>query len=147
MSRPRGLLASGLTTCLAIGALAWWSAGRADEHEKVSHEQIRKQIETRAKMNAILGSIANYEERHNELPTILSDMWGEEPNARRLYKDGWGRPFYYYRDRDHFVLISFGRAGKPKVQQVLGYPLEPDYDTNLVCIDGEFAQMPQNVDM
>ena len=62
--------------------------------------------------------------------------------------DGWSRSFYYFTTGKSYLLISFGRGGRPATQtsDPGGISKRRDFDTNIVMIDGRWAQTPIDVD-
>jgi hypothetical protein len=66
----------------------------------------------------------------------------------RAFLDGWGRRLIYYATSDgHWVIASFGRNGRAE-GQTLGpgeLTMDPDYDADIVMIDGDWAQRPRSI--
>jgi len=62
--------------------------------------------------------------------------------------DGWKRPLYYYSTGTTYILVSYGRSGKPDPQtaQAGGHSAENDYEADIVLINRVWAQSPKWVD-
>ena len=100
---------------------------------------------------------------HARIFTLGTRIWehglehdsGTSPSIRALkerfdlsdemFEDGWGNELYFFRSDSQYVLVSFGRDGKPDRGQVSnpgGPTPERNYDADIVWISGEWAQTP-----
>jgi hypothetical protein len=109
-----------------------------------------RQIRTVAAMRQVEMYLSLYREDHpgENAPSFaaLTRAYSMPPETA---VDGWGRPLYYYATPESYVLVSFGRSDVPRAQRSTPggvSPMAPDWDENIVMIDGEWAQTPFGVD-
>ena len=113
--------------------------------------EFQKQKLTINNMQLLNTMIATYHDDHRQDPARLDDLVPDYAKTRAMMTDGWGRRFYYFSSGDGFVLASFGKAGVPRNSDcqpgciAMGDPHHP-FDTNIVMINGEWAQTPVGVD-
>jgi hypothetical protein len=111
-----------------------------------------KQIITADRMDKITLFLDLYRKDHSSAPANLAILAGEYklPTDAVMdgWMDGWGHRLYFYSTGTHYVLASFGRSGIPRAPTAPAGGISPqvDFDTNMVMIDGEWAQSPVNVD-
>jgi hypothetical protein len=79
---------------------------------------------TFAHMSDVVGSIHTYQKDKGYLPASLNNF--PNPTYSRGKKDGWGRPFIYQKNANHFVLTSYGADGKPG-----GDGMDADYTSDM----------------
>ncbi len=102
-----------LLACLfgaAITALAL-SAGLSE----AAHSTLEsRQAITRHTLTQINKAVADYRLTHHALPRSLSQLKTATADGDySRYHDGWGHPFVYAVQGTHFLVVSYGRDGKP----------------------------------
>lgn len=142
----RQKVVAAVLTVVCCGVPASRLLGLTNGEPEWNEQEVRRQVSTRARMQRMALMLESFRVDQKPYPMLLADVWAGFPADERQERDAWEHPFYYYSTGSHYVLISFGRGGQPRLQRWLGIPPEVDYDTNLVCIDGEFSQMPRDVD-
>jgi len=98
-----------------------------------------RQVRTYADMRTIVNYLDQYSGSHGRFPTQLSLAL---PSDLRSYfgADAWGHPYFYEAHTDSFVLVSFGRDGKPDVTDYWSYrQTAPTYrqdptSANVACL-------------
>ena len=102
-----------LLACLfgcAIMALAL-SAGQSEAAHSVLET---RQIITRYTLTQINKAMADYRLTHHTLPRSLSQLKTEAGDRDYSQNpDGWGHPFIYTVQGTRFLVVSYGRDGKP----------------------------------
>jgi hypothetical protein len=102
-------------------------------------------------MQLLVGVLSRYQEVEGRTPDSLEVLTrGSPPHilpeaAVKILSDGWGRPIYYQSTGSSFALASFGRDGVPDsggAQVAGGWSEYLAYDSDLVIIDGDWAQSP-----
>jgi hypothetical protein len=139
----RFLLACSFGLALAL-AMPWPGSSK-----DTRHPELVRQIQTTARMHEVSVYISLYREDHpGEDPPNLAALTKAYSMPAATAVDAWNRPLYYYATGGRYVLISFGRSGVPRAQRSepgAVSPMEPDWDENIVMIDGEWAQTPFGV--
>jgi hypothetical protein len=118
--------------------------------QEASPEGIRRppdvirQYETVSSIRLLDGLVAQYRADHGRLPATLDAVKTEYGLSEERIRDGWQRRLVYFASRTHFVLMSFGRSGPQPASTPAPMAIGPDshYDTPIVMIDGEWAQLP-----
>ena len=107
----------------------------------------RAQIATMHSIRTIHDHIKIYRSDHKTAPPSLKALHEEYDFDQRSLRDGWDRPLYYYHSNSYYVLASFGKDGFPDPQLTAPGGTVPykDYDVDIVRIEGEWAQLPLNV--
>ena len=118
---------------------------------RFSEREFGRQMVTVSNMRQINIMMTTLRENHRRYPRRLEDLVPAYARNTSMMKDGWGREFYYYSSGDSFVLASFGKSGNPRRSLcepgclAKGDPDHP-YDTNIVMINGVWAQTPEGID-
>ena len=147
MSCLKRALPECLAIAFAVGAVAILATAGAVGSPATKSQRppdMIKQYQTAVNMGDVSSYITLFLEEHKTLPPSLEAVLREYGVDTRLAYDEWGRPLFYYASPHGFVLVSFGRSGRPCSQSVppgFGSAVG-DYDANLVIVNGEWAQRP-----
>lgn len=71
------------------------------------------QISTHARASGLWKLLISYREKHGAYPLVLSDLVEVSAKESLELKDSWGNPLYFESDGTYFILVSYGRDGKP----------------------------------
>jgi len=119
---------------VAFGAMvtAWNSMGRVvPQHDFTRfrlHELDRGVLQIIAQTGAPPASLGELEEVRRESYRV----------ERSVPLDGWDRPFIYTHTAQNFLIVSYGRDGRPGGEGL-------DYDLSTAQIDGRNKDMRENV--
>jgi len=95
-----------------------------------------------------------YKSKEGHTPdNLTSFITSEEPYIKpeasdKMFSDGWGNRLHYYSTGDSYVIASFGRDGVPDAggsQAAGGWSAFLDFDADIVAINGDWAQSPDNI--
>ena len=134
---------------LILAALTIQTRPPSSEEKDSRDPDFIAQIATVASIRVVVQHIAFYREDHaGKLPTsifALRDLFGI-PNEH--FADGWKRPLFYYTTGSSYMLASFGKTGHPDGQESEpgGTAEDSRFESDIVLIDGMWAQSPRNVD-
>ena len=136
-NRVRVVVAVASTMAAFLGSLA---------AEK--HPDFGAQIGTMGTVRGVALAIDAYRTDHKACPPTLRALIPEYLLDARLLRDSWHHPLVYFSSGDHFVLLSPGRDGRVdgQVAPPGGFGTGGDFDQDIVIVDGEWAQSPENVD-
>ena len=136
-----------LSGALAVLVVASGAVLAAD-NVATAPSDFRKQIGTVGAIHGLSLAIDTYREEHKTNPPSLRALVPSYMRDARALSDLWGRPLYYYASEGHYVLASFGKNGiaEGQLTKAGGFGQANDVDQDIVLIDGEWAQSPENVD-
>lgn len=113
--------------------------------------ELQRQIVTVSNMRLLNEMITAHREDHGKDPARLDGLVPDYAKDHSMMTDGWGRKFYYYSNGDGFVLASFGKAGIPRNSDcepgcIANADPDHPFESNIVMINGKWAQTPAGVD-
>jgi len=74
---------------------------------------LARQIANHGSCQAVDASLRTYFEANHRYPIDLSDAVLSQRQGAKLLSDAWGNKLAYQSDGGTFVLVSYGRDGKP----------------------------------
>jgi len=116
---------------------------------KTKHPDFVAQIVTVSAMRSISQEVSHYMTEHQgAAPNTLEELRLAYDLPAKWFRDGWGRPFSFFTTGQSYVLASFGKSGSPESQRASpgGVVQELDYESDIVIVDGKWAQTPLDVD-
>jgi hypothetical protein len=129
-NRPLLRLALCLATAVTVAATAYVCGWLSSRQYYVRSKQY---VTTRNTLEFLREEIERYRETTGRWPETLADLQvvKEKPLPVDEFgnpKDGWGGSMRYWKDADHYRLVSFGPLGKPGGVGQYGelYPGKPD---------------------
>jgi hypothetical protein len=94
-----------------------------------------RQVHNHAVCQTVVAHLDSYFDTHGSYPSDLSLLPAMQQHERSALLDGWGHEFLYTSDGERFVLVSYGRDGKPDERD---YYAIGDLPTSSTSICGEF---------
>lgn len=83
-----------------------------------------------------------YKAEKGGYPYRLEELLGYLGATESMLKDDWGRRFTYYSNGRRYVLLSFGKSGKPSVRRTQG---DNDEEADIVLTNGCFVGVPDGI--
>lgn len=102
-----------------------------------------RQVRTIADGRGIAAQIEQYREEHGRYPLTLATALPPSQSAP-LRKDGWGNRWVYITDGSAFLLLSFGRDGKPDRTDYRLLAGQGDIEFRSTCGDWDADQIISN---
>jgi hypothetical protein len=152
---------TGLTVILVVSlstvSLAARSAETRTRAEEGSARRLPAAVEPKAiapqtketvfKLAALGVALETFKHDHLRYPVTIDELHkGRLKYAIEAvegdYMDGWGRRFYYYAVPGRYVLISFGKSGKPTTRESA---TDSDPEVATVFTNDCFVGIPQGI--
>ncbi|HEV8269219.1 MAG TPA: type II secretion system protein GspG, partial [Thermoanaerobaculia bacterium] len=127
-------------TCVILGVMPLVAGVAEGRHDP----DFEKQVLTAGRIRDLAANIEAYKEEKGQFPATLEDAELDNAAAvdQRRVQDGWGRRMLYYHTGASYVLVSFGRDGKPDGESTGS----EGWDTDLVYINRGWAKLPAKID-